>query len=275
MDNIEYPFFRHYLEGIGDAPAQVSVLPSGSTDWSFYERWPADDIAYTAVYLREGDSLSLLKPSEKVSCSSYTSDPAHPVPHVGKPVGKRYREYMVEDQRFASFRPDVLTFVSPQLEDTLKLEGPVSARIWFKTTGSDADIVVKLIDVYPDDFKYGKEISSELPDPDCQMGGYQMLVRGDVFRARYREGFSSPVPVSPDEITEVEFGMDDIAHWFLPGHRLMIQIQSSWFPLVDMNPQNFVENIYDAGLDDYSPADISVLHQKGHPSHLLLPVKKQ
>ena len=274
MENIEYPFFRYYLENKGEAPPKVSVRPYGSCGWEFYDAWPSAETEYRKVYLREGDSLSFSLPDERVSASSYVSDPEHPVPHVGFPVGGRYREYMVEDQRFASSRPDVLTYVSSPLEDTLKLEGPVAAGIWFGTTGSDADIVVKLIDVYPDDFRYPKDVASRLPRPDYQMGGYQMLVRGDIFRLRYREGFEKAVPVTPGKPLKVEFTLDDVAHWLLPGHRLMIQIQSSWFPLADLNPQTFVENIYHAAPDDYLPATMTVYHQKNRPSYILLPVKE-
>ena len=180
---------------------------------------------------------------------------------------------MAEDQRFASARPDVLTFMSSPVGDTLKLEGPLSVRVWFETTGSDADIVVKLIDVFPDDFKYAKSVAGELPDPGYQMGGYQMLVRGDVFRARYRDGFEKSVPVRPGKVTELSFDMDDVAHWFLPGHRIMVQIQSSWFPLIDRNPQKFVDNVYEALPEDYIPAEMKVYHQKEYPSCIVLPVR--
>lgn len=272
MEHIEYPFFRYYLEGKGEAPAAVSVLPFPAGVWENHECWPPEGMSRRRLYLRDGDSLSFTKPSEALSFSSYVSDPQHPVPHVGKPVGKRYREYMVEDQRFASARPDVLTFVSAPLQDTLKLEGPLSATVMFETTGSDADIIVKLIDVYPDSFRYVKDVSEELPDPGYQMGGYQMLVRGNVFRARYRNGFSSPQPLVPGSMSEVSFSMDDIAHWFLPGHRIMVQVQSSWFPLADRNPQTYVENIYKARVEDYVPAEIKVYHQQGSASYIELPV---
>ena len=273
MENIEYPFFRYYLEGEGDRIPKVSVLPYGGDGWAFYQSWPPDGTTYREIYLRGGDSLSFSAPSADMSYSSYVSDPRKPVPHVGKPLTGRYREYMVEDQRFASARPDVLTFVSSPLEDTLKLEGPLSARIWFETTGSDADIVVKLVDVFPDDFGYGASVEERLPDPGYEMGGYQMLVRGDVFRARYREGFEKPLPVIPGEITEVAFGLDDVAHWFLPGHRIMVQIQSSWFPLIDRNPQKFVDNIYKASPEDFVPAEMKIYHQADNPSYIVLPVK--
>ena len=272
MENIEYPFFRYYLENKGEAPPKVSVRPYGSGKWAFYDVWPSARTEYRKAYLREGDSLSFSAPEERVSASSYVSDPKHPVPHVGFPVGGRYREYMVEDQRFASSRPDVLAFTSAPVADTLKLEGPVTASIWFETTGSDADIVVKLIDVYPDDFRYSKDVASRLPRPDYQMGGYQMLVRGDIFRLRYREGYGEPVPARPGKPVKVEFTLDDVAHWLLPGHRLMIQIQSSWFPLADLNPQTFVDNIYHAAPDDYVPATMTVYHQKNRASYVLLPV---
>ncbi len=272
MKNIEYPFFRHYLEGKGDAPAPVTVFPSGGQSKREYRSWPPEHVSCTRLYLRQGDSLSFMRPDETESFSSYVSDPQKPVPHIGFPIGKRTREYMVEDQRFASARPDVLTFVTPPLEDTLKLEGPVSADIFFRTTGSDADIVVKLVDVYPADFEYDDEVSEKMNVDGYQMGGYQMLVRGDIFRARYRESYENPVPLKPDETVRIEFDMDDVAHWFLPGHRVMVQIQSTWFPIADRNPQKFVRNIYKAAEDDFRAEEMTVWHQKDRPSCIMLPV---
>ena len=160
---------------------------------------------------------------------------------------------MVADQSFASARNDVLTFVSDELEETLKLEGPLKAELEMEISSTDADVVVKLIDVHPD--------------------GYQMLVRGEVFPARYRYSLSDPQPVEPGKPFRVDFTMNDIAHWVLPGHRLMVQIQSSCFPLVNMNPQTFMDNIYEADEKDYVKSEITVYHQQDKPSRILLPVR--
>lgn len=161
---------------------------------------------------------------------------------------------MVADQRFASERQDVLTFTSQTLEQTLKLQGPLQVSLDLSISSEDADIIVKFIDVYPD--------------------GYQMLVRGEVFPLRYRESYEYPVKSVPGEMIHLDFAMNDIAHWILPGHRMMIQIQSTWFPLVNINPQTYMDNIYDADAEDYIKSEITVYHQQDAPSHIILPVMK-
>ena len=159
---------------------------------------------------------------------------------------------MVADQSFASERTDVLTFISDTQNDILKLQGELKVKLDVSLTTDDADIIVKFIDVYPD--------------------GYQMLVRGDVFPVRCRNGFENPQPAVPGEMMHIEFTMNDIAHWILPGHKMMVQIQSSWFPLVNMNPQTYMDNIYSAAPEDYAEADITIYHQKNASSALILPV---
>jgi putative CocE/NonD family hydrolase len=167
-------------------------------------------------------------------------------------ASRRDNSYMVADQSFASERPDVLTFTSEVLEETLKLQGPVRVKLDLSLTSDDADIVVKFIDVHPD--------------------GYQMLVRGDVFPLRYRQGYDKPLIAIPGEMIHLDFTMNDIAHWILSGHRMMIQIQSSCFPLVNLNPQTFMDNIYDAEIGDYVKSDIRIYHQQDAPSHIILPI---
>ena len=171
--------------------------------------------------------------------SSYTADPNAPVPFTAFVTKSRSREYMTEDQRFAAYRPDVLSFKGEALQDTLTLAGPVDVELEVAISSTDADFIVKLIDVFPDGFAYPAEVTPQLPSKDYPMGGYQMLVRGDVMRGKYRESFEKPVPFRPEEVTTVKFRLPDVAHTFLPGHRVMIQVQSSWFPLVDRNPQPF------------------------------------
>ena len=248
--NVEYPFFRHYLEGEGDAPAAVSVAVSGTDRWETYDCWPPRRMRQTAVYLREGGSLSTALPNERQSFTEYVSDPASPVPFLERPE-KRDRAYMAADQGFAREREDVLSFVM-DVTDTLKLEGPVGVRLFVRTSSTDADFIVKLIDVAPD--------------------GSSMLLRGDVFRGKYRRSLSAPVPMRPGKIEEISFTMNDIAHHILPGHTLEVQVQSTWFPLVDLNPQTFVGNIYQAGEEDFRKATVKILHQRAAASHLLLPV---
>ena len=254
LKKIEYPFFRHYLEGRGKAPAPVSVYPSGSDSWITMKEWPAELVEYKPIYLREDRILSFEKPVLEKSFSSYVSDPGSPVPFKDNP-SKRNKNYMIADQRFASSREDVLTFTGDTLASPLLLAGPVKADIALSLSTDDADIVVKLIDVYPD--------------------GYQMLVRGDVFPVRYRNSFTEPTPAVPGEVMRLEFTMNDIAHLFKPGHRLMVQIQSSWFPLVNMNPQTYLENIYHAGPKDYRAAEVKVFHETSNQSKLILPVYQQ
>ena len=274
MYNLEYPFFRYYLEGKGERPESVYVMPSGvqNAGWETYDTWPPKTSNTLSLYFSDNGTLSYSLPDKKKSFSEYISDPSTPVPYYWKPQKSRNKDYMCADQRFASSRPDVLTFSTEVLEDTLKVEGPVTVRIYCETTGSDMDIVVKLVDVYPDDFSYPSEVSEKLPDPDYMMGGYQMLVRGDVFRARYRKGFETPIPMRPGRPEAICFDMPDVAHWFLPGHRLMVQVQSSWFPLTDVNPQKFVKNIYESDRSDYSKAEIRTYHQKNMPSCIELHV---
>ena len=168
---------------------------------------------------------------------------------------QRDNSYMVADQSFASEREDVLTFMSEEVEETLKLQGPLRVKLDISITSDDADIVVKFIDVHPD--------------------GYQMLVRGDVFPLRYRQGYDKPLRVTPGEIVHLDFTMNDIAHWILPGHRMMVQIQSSLFPLVNLNPQTFMPNVYDADIEDYVQSVVNIYHQQSAPSHIILPIAGQ
>lgn len=251
MKNIEYPFFRYYLEGKGKKPEPVYVFSSGAAHWQTMDTWPPKGMACTPVYLSDGKSLSYDEPSDMESYSTYVSDPDNPVPFMAD-ASKRSNTYMVEDQSFASVRPDVLTFVGDELEEGMMLQGPVKVELDVELSTQDADMVVKLIDVHPD--------------------GYQMLLRGEVFPVRYRDGLSSPQPAVPGEPVSVDFVMNDVAHQILPGHRLMVQIQSSWFPLVNMNPQTFHENIYEADNADYVKSEVKVYHQKSRPSRIFLPV---
>ena len=251
MKEIEFPFFRYYLEGKGRRPEPVYIYASGSDRWQTMQHWPSEDAESRALYLSDGRSLSFESPSQDESSSTYHSDPSSPVPFMADAT-KRNNAYMVADQSFASERNDVLTFISDTQNDILKLQGELKVKLDVSLTTDDADIIVKFIDVYPD--------------------GYQMLVRGDVFPVRYRNGFENPQPAVPGEMMHIEFTMNDIAHWILPGHKMMVQIQSSWFPLVNMNPQTYMDNIYSAAPEDYAEADITIYHQKNAASALILPV---
>ena len=251
MEKIEYPFFRYYLEGKGKRPEPVYLYASGSDHWQALEKWPEDDIVYTPLYLSEDKSLSFDQPVQLQSSATYISNPLSPVPFM-EDASRRDNSYMVADQSFASKRSDVLTYTSPILSETLKLQGPVQVKLDLAITSEDVDIVVKFIDVHPD--------------------GYQMLVRGDVFPIRYRYGYDRPVKANPGEVMHIEFTMNDIAHWVLPGHQMMIQVQSSWFPLVNLNPQTYLTNIYKADREDYISSEVTVLHQQDAPSHIVIPI---
>lgn len=251
MEKIEYPFFRYYLEGKGQRPEPVYLFASGSQQWQFMDKWPADDTEYTPLYLSEDRSLSYESPTHLQSSDTYCSDPFTPVPFMADAT-RRDNSYMVADQSFASSRNDVLTFTSEVIDEIIKLQGPLQVKFDLSLSTEDADIVVKFIDVHPD--------------------GYQMLVRGDVFPIRYRYAYDRPVKANPGEILHIDFTMNDIAHWIMPGHRMMVQIQSSWFPLVNINPQTYLPNIYEADSEDYISSEITIYHQKDAQSHIVLPI---
>ena len=251
MKDIEYPFFRYYLEGKGERPQPVYIRPSGSDKWQTAAKWPSDDVRYVPYYLHSDNELSYEAPAEVSSASVYVSDPSSPVPFMAD-ASRRDNSYMVADQSFAIERPDVLPFTGAVAEEVFRLEGPVRVRLHVSATTDDADVIVKLIDVHPD--------------------GYHMLIRGEVFPLRYRNGLDQPQPLVPGEIVDAEFTMNDVAHWIQPGHRLMVQIQSSWFPLVNMSPQKFLPNIYEASSEDYQKSEITLYHQKDHPSAVYLPL---
>ncbi len=263
---IETPFFNCHLKGMGnmkDIP-NIKVFTTGSNKWLSFNTWPPENIEPTSYYLNKENTISGMSPDNSGEAfDAYLSDPNHPVPYtqVFHPTRLFYnKEYMVEDQRFASARPDVLTFQSEILKDTSTAMGPVSANLFISSTSSDYDIVVKIIDVYPDTIKkdYPKEASVET-------AGYQQLVRTEIFRAKYRNSYEFPEAIVPDKVQNIQIKLNDIAHSFLPGHRIMVQIQSSMFPLYDRNPQVFM-NIYEAGKEDYQSATIKIYRSKDYSS---------
>lgn len=274
QDNIEYPFFRYYLEGKGDKPKEkVSIFFSGDNSWKVYDQWPLADMTPTPLYIHGDGSASTQAPQLKSSSSKYVSDMEHPVPYTANPTTYRTKEFMVDDQRFASTRPDVLTFVSAPLTDTLRLGGPIEVELKVAIEGTDADFMVKVIDVFPENFEYSDEVKQK-QNINYPMSGYQLMVRGELFRGRYREGFDNPKPFKPGKVTDVNYTLYDVAHTFLPGHRIMIQIQSSWFPIIDRNPQKFIDT-YKCGIEDFlMKQTIEIFHQQGAASRVLLPVIK-
>ena len=279
QNNIEIPFFNYYLKGKGDDPklAEATIFFSGENNWKNFNQWPPANTTNQPIYLQANGKLSWNKSTDKKSSSEYISDPAHPVPYTEDVHFDRTAAYMDDDQRFASRRTDVLTFQTDVLNEDLTLAGPVVADLMVSITGTDADFVVKLIDVFPDDFQYsGSSMNPPLGGRGAgtyPMGGYQMLVRGEIMRGKYRNSFENPVPFTPNKIEKVKFDLPDVAHTFRKGHQLMIQIQSSWFPLADRNPQKFV-NIYEAEITDFQKATIRIHHDAVNSSSIILPVLK-
>ncbi len=277
QNNIEMPFFNYYLKGKGNLSklAEATVFFTGANEWKQYETWPPADKKDEAIYLQPGGKLGWNKPAAKSSFTEYTSDPAHPVPYTENVHATRTRDYMTDDQRFASRRTDVLSFETDVLENDLTLGGTVVADLLTSISTTDADFVVKVIDVFPDDFKYAGASVNQSRDAGgaVPMGGYQMLVRGEIIRGRYRNSFSAPQAFKPNKIERVKFEMPDVAHTFKKGHKLMIQIQSSWFPLADRNPQKFV-NIYECSDSDFQKAVIKIYHDGTNSSNVVLPVLK-
>ncbi|GJM31765.1 MAG: glutaryl-7-ACA acylase [Saprospiraceae bacterium] len=269
QNEIEIPFFNYHLLGEGDISnlAEATVFFTGENKWHVYNQWPPKGQVDQTIYFQPGGGLNWSKPTQKESFTEYISDPENPVPYTDGVHLRRTREYMLDDQRFASRRPDVLVFQTDILQEDLTLAGTVIADLLVSISGTDADFVVKVIDVFPDDFAY------ENPKDDYPMGGYQMLVRGEIMRGRFRNSFENPTAFAPNKVERVKFELPDVAHTFHKGHRLMIQVQSSWFPLVDRNPHKFI-NIYEANESDFQKATIKVHHDQKNSSGIILPVLK-
>lgn len=285
QQHIEMPFFEHYLNnGPATSVSEATVFFTGENKWKQFESWPSKNLTPTAVYFQPRGKLSFtkpkpLKPSQKPadanSFTMYISDPANPVPHEGTDtITDRTREYMVNDQRFASKRNDVITFKTDVLKDALTLGGPVYADLMVSIASTDADFVVKIIDEFPSNVSSTATGPDTLYKGDAKMNGYQMLVRGEVMRGKFRNSFEAPEPFVPNKITQVKFYLPDVAHTFQKGHRLVIQVQSSWFPLVDRNPQVFTD-IYKAKDSDFQKTEVRLFHADGVASKIILPVLKQ
>ena len=244
--NIEFPFFEQHLKGVANPnKAEVHAFETGSNVWREYAAWPPKQAQTRTLYLGANGTLAWQQPAAGGDgFDEYVADPRKPVPYTGYPAIGVPKEYMVGDQRFAASRTDVLTYRSEPLDEDVTLSGPVKPRLFVSTSGTDADWIVKLIDVYPDDYPAAAKPDGPRTDvekPAIPMAGYQQLVRGDPLRGKFRNGFEKPEPFTPGKVEPVNFSMTDINHTFRRGHRIMVQIQSSWFPLVDLNPQTFVD----------------------------------
>jgi uncharacterized protein len=268
--NIQFPFFEYYLKGKSTAIPKAYVFETGTNVWHRYDAWPPAEAKTRALYLHAGGKLSFEPPSETEGFDEYVSDPAHPVPFVNYISTSVPQRYMVDDQRFAARRPDVLVYETEPLGEDVTIAGPVSPRLKVASTGTDSDFVVKLIDVYPDDYpdSEGTNTSKRVVGPPAiRMGGYQQLLRGEPMRAKFRSSWEKPEPLTPGKLTAVDFTMPDVFHTFRKGHRIMVQVQSSWFPLVDRNPQTFTDIPY-AKPEDFKKATEEIFHTKNQASHI-------
>lgn len=272
QNNVEVPFFNYHLKGKGDSATlnEATIFFSGENQWHRLQQWPPKNSQTENLYLQNSGGLDWSKPTTTNTFTAYTSDPSRPVPYTQDVHLHRTREYMTDDQRFASRRPDVIVFQTQDLDHDITLAGPLYADLFTSISTTDADFVVKLIDVFPDSFSYKTPSPTGINYP---MAGYQMLVRGEVMRGKFRHSFESPKPFTPNKVEEVKFYLPDVAHTFKKGHRMMVQVQSSWFPLVDRNPQKFV-NIYEADDKDFQKATIKIYHNSKYPSSLIVPVMK-
>jgi putative CocE/NonD family hydrolase len=261
--NIQFPFFEYYLKGKGSPLPKAYVFETGTNVWRTYDAWPPAQAKPKTLYFHANGKLSFDPPAEKEGSDEYVSDPAHPVPFVGYTTDTVPQRYMVDDQRFASSRTDVLVYQTEPLTEDVTIAGPISPKLKVTTTGTDSDFVVKLIDVYPNDYPdpdTGNTTGKRVIDtPALRMGGYQQLLRGEPMRAKFRDSWEKPEALAPGKMTAVDFTMPDLNHTFRKGHRIMVQVQSSWFPLVDRNPQTFTD-IPHAKPEDFKKATETVFH---------------
>jgi uncharacterized protein len=283
-ENIEAPFFRYYLHGQGEKPAwQASTFQSGSNTWHTYSAWPPKEAKPTNLYLHADGTLSFASPDApkaEHSYREYISDPANPVPYRERPISPTYpggdwRTWEVADQRFVDHRPDVLSFLSEPLDHDLIVTGPLAADLFASTSGTDSDFVVKLIDVYPENAQKNDWNADSGPKPSQyaqSLNGYELPIAMEVRRGRYLASYETPQALMPNKPTEWNIPLRDHDHVFLKGHRIMVQIQSTWFPVIDRNPQKFVPSIYKAAASDYVSATQRIYCSKDLPSHLVLPV---
>jgi uncharacterized protein len=262
--NVQFPFFEHYLKGknAGAQPKAV-VFETGTNVWRHFEQWPPKEAAAKTLYFHAGGKLSFDAPADAKGVDEYVSDPSHPVPFVGYTTDTVPQRYMVDDQRFASYRPDVLVYETDPLTEDVTIAGPISPKLKIASTATDSDFVVKLIDVYPENYgdDEGRPNKRVTDAPPVRMGGYQELLRGEPFRAKFRNSWEKPEALTPGKQTEVDFTMPDLFHTFRRGHRIMVQVQSSWFPLTDRNPQTFTD-IPHAKPEDFKKATEQVFREK-------------
>ncbi len=271
-DQVQAPWFAYFLKDKGkpDLP-EALTFEAGTNTWRRWNAWPPrQDATDRALYFGAGEALSFDKPTttDAAACDSYVSDPAHPVPYRQRPIqatyfagGSRWPTWLVEDQRFVVHRADVLDWETAPLERDVTIAGEVIAHLFASTTGSDSDWIVKLIDVYPEEYP-----------KNWALAGYQLMVSNEVFRGRYRAGFEKPEPIAPNRVIEYAFSLHTQNYTFLKGHRIMVQVQSTWFPIIDRNPQTFTPNIFEAKASDFKVATHRIYRSAQYPSHVVIPV---
>ncbi len=269
---IEAPWFAYWLKNRDSLPLKEALLfQTGSDTWVQFDSWPPRNAQMRSLYFREDGNLSFDAPTSDSAQAfdSYISDPAHPVPYRDRPIDMTYPAdhpggwytWLVQDQRFVDNRPDVLSWQTAELKEDVTLAGQVTAKLFASTTGSDSDWIVKLIDVYPEKF----------PE-DWKLSGYELMIAGEVFRGRFRNSFEKPEPLTPGVITPFTIDLHTASHVFKKGHRIMVQVQSTWFPVIDRNPQKFVPNIFEAKESDYQKATQRIYRSKRFPSSVEISV---
>lgn len=267
------PFFLHHLLG-RPAPElpEALVFETGANRWRRFPAWPPENATPRPLYLREDHALAFKPPEGAGGSDQWISDPAKPVPYTTEITTRWARNYMTEDQRFAARRPDVLVYETEALTEDLTVAGPLEADLWVATSARDMDLVVKVVDVFPEEPPrwIPSRATAETPDPDLR--GTQRLIRAEAFRGRFRSSFEHPQPFQPGRFERVRFELHDVLHTFQKGHRIMVQIQSTWFPFIDRNPQSWVDNIFEARPEDFVAATHRVERSPEHPSRIVLPV---
>ena len=274
---IEAPWFAYWLKNKGKLPLKEALLfQTGSDKWVEFDAWPPREARKRELYFREDGKLSFEAPSAASgggeAFDSYVSDPAHPVPYRHRPIDMTYPDdhpggwytWLVEDQRFVENRPDVLSWQTEELKEDVTLAGAVTAKLFAATTGSDSDWIVKLIDVYP-----------EKLEEKWQLSGYELMIADEVFRGRFRRSFERPEPITPGAVTAFTIDLHTANHVFKKGHRIMVQVQSTWFPIIDRNPQKFVPNIFEAKEEDFVKATQKIYRSKEHPSGVEISVLQE
>jgi putative CocE/NonD family hydrolase len=275
FQNLQKEWFDYWLKGTNTHPtgkekfSEATCFQTGSNQWKTYGSWPPKEAQLAKLYAGPNGTCSFIKPSSTSGQVSYMSDPAKPVPYRTQPIeatygpGSRWRSWHVEDQRFVSSRPDVISFSTDTLSEDLTVTGKIVAHLFASTTGTDADWIVKLIDVYPN-----------FDQKNLSMSGYQLPIAMEAFRGRFRKSFSNPTPLTPNKPEEFVIDLHQVNHVFKKGHRMIIQVQSTWFPVIDRNPQKYVPNIFEAKESDFTKATHTIYFNATYPTYVELPVMK-